>query len=131
VSDTFQRRRQVPPPAHPAPARPRAATPAAPATAEKSSTKPRPAPGNAASASRQRPRDAIIPEPLRGHDRINLPVRVRRELDDRLTDLVFLLRRRGIRSTKQEIVELLLSELPAQPDDHLVERLAAVRSKTS
>lgn len=54
---------------------------------------------------------------------INFPVRVRRTLDDRVTDLVYQLRRQGIRTTKQEIAEMLLWELPEQADDAFVRRL--------
>jgi len=54
---------------------------------------------------------------------INFPVRVRRTLDDRITDLVYQLRRQGVRTTKQEIAEMLLWELPENPDEAFVKRL--------
>jgi hypothetical protein len=54
---------------------------------------------------------------------INFPVRVRRSLDERVTDLVYALRKQGVRTTKQEIAEMLLWELPERPDDAFVQRL--------
>jgi hypothetical protein len=57
----------------------------------------------------------------------NLAVRVRRSLDDRLDDLTFDLRRQGVRSSKAEIIELLLWELPPDPDDSFRARLARFR----
>jgi hypothetical protein len=54
---------------------------------------------------------------------INYPVRVRRTLDDRVTDLVYQLRRQGVRSSKQEVTEMLLWELPELADEAFVRRL--------
>lgn len=45
----------------------------------------------------------------------NLAIRVRRPLDDRLADLIHELRREGVRTSKVEVIEMLLWELP--PDD--------------
>jgi hypothetical protein len=59
----------------------------------------------------------------------NLTLRVRRPLDDRLVDLLHELRRDGIRSTKTELIELYLWELPAQLTPELRERLAAFRQR--
>ena len=59
---------------------------------------------------------------------INLPVRVRRSLDDRLTDVVYQLRREGVRSTKAEVAEMLLYELPATVDEAFRKRLADFRT---
>jgi hypothetical protein len=57
----------------------------------------------------------------------NLAVRVRRSLDDRLAALTFGLRRQGVRSSKAEIIELLLWELPPEAGDAFRARLAAFR----
>ncbi len=57
----------------------------------------------------------------------NLAVRVRRSLDDRLGDLVHSLKGEGIRSSKVEIVEMLLWELPAEPTPEFRSRLGAFR----
>lgn len=64
---------------------------------------------------------------------MNLAIRVRRPLDDRLADLIHELRGVGVRTSKVELVELLLWELPAgeaAPAD-LIERLRAFRSKAA
>lgn len=58
---------------------------------------------------------------------VQLGVRVRDIFDERLDEIVHQLRRSGVRSSKAELVELLLFELPSQPDDLLRTRLAAFR----
>ncbi len=58
----------------------------------------------------------------------NLAVRVRRSLDDRLFDVLAGLRRTGVRSSKAELVEMLLWELPGEADK-LAARLAAFRER--
>jgi hypothetical protein len=55
-------------------------------------------------------------------------VRVRRSLDRRLDDLAYELRRSGVRSSKAELVELLLWELPPTVTPELAARLARFRS---
>lgn len=57
----------------------------------------------------------------------NLAVRVRRSLDLRLDDILYELRHRGIRSSKAELVELLLWELPRTLNSDLESRLAHFR----
>lgn len=57
----------------------------------------------------------------------NLAVRVRRSLDARLDDLAIDLRRQGVRSSRAEIIELLLWELPPAPDASFRARLAQFR----
>jgi len=57
----------------------------------------------------------------------NLAVRVRRSLDERLGDLIHALRRDGVRTSKVELIELLLWELPAEPSGDLRRRLAEFR----
>lgn len=59
---------------------------------------------------------------------VNLAIRVRRPLDDRLADLIHALRQAGVRTSKVEMVELLLWELPDRPGEDLRARLAAFRS---
>jgi len=58
---------------------------------------------------------------------IQLGVRVRAPFDQRLDDLVYQFRREGVRTSKAELVELLLFELPGEPDNDLRARLAAFR----
>ena len=57
----------------------------------------------------------------------NLAIRVRRSLDERLNELIFDLRRDGIKTSKVELVEMLLWELPPRPGASLTERLASFR----
>jgi hypothetical protein len=47
----------------------------------------------------------------------NLAVRIRRPIDDRLARLLLSLRAEGIRSSKAELVEMLLWHLPEGADD--------------
>ena len=47
---------------------------------------------------------------------VNLAIRVRRPLDDRLADIIHGLRGQGVRTSKVELIEMLLWELP---DDQL------------
>lgn len=56
----------------------------------------------------------------------NLALRVRRPLDDHLADLVHGFRREGVRTSKVELVELLLWELP-ETHTELRARLGAFR----
>lgn len=60
---------------------------------------------------------------------VNLAIRVRRPLDDRLVDLIHELRGRGVRTSKVELIEMLLWELPEPPGgaDKLMERLGRFR----
>jgi hypothetical protein len=62
---------------------------------------------------------------------VNLAIRVRRPLDDRLADLIHTLRGRGVRTSKVELIEMLLWELPepATGADDLMERLGRFRTK--
>jgi hypothetical protein len=60
----------------------------------------------------------------------NLTLRVRQSLDFRLGDLVHALRREGVRSSKKELIEMLLSELPSQPSEELRARLRTYRELT-
>ena len=58
---------------------------------------------------------------------VQLGVRVRATFDERLDDLVYQFRRQGVRTSKSELVELLLSDLPPEPDNDLRARLASFR----
>jgi hypothetical protein len=53
---------------------------------------------------------------------VNLAIRVRKPLDDRLADVIHQLRRDGVRTSKVELIEMLLWEMP---DD----QLSAVRER--
>jgi hypothetical protein len=57
----------------------------------------------------------------------NLAIRVRRPLDEHLAELIHQLRRRGVRTSKVELIEVLLWELPERATPELVERLARFR----
>jgi hypothetical protein len=59
----------------------------------------------------------------------NLAIRVRRSLDFRLSDLVHELRRDSVKTSKVEIVEMLLSELPPHVTDDLRVRLRGFRNR--
>ena len=149
--DTFaaRPRRQVPPPRHPRPterheepaqsrtgdraeaaasspiealfAEPskqpaRRRTVARPSSTEPASTEPAPVPASAA------PPVTTPTDPL-----ANLAVRVRRPLDKRLGSLVYKLGENEVRTSKAELVEMLLWELPPEPTDDFRRRLAAYR----
>ena len=57
----------------------------------------------------------------------NLAVRVRRPLDKRLGSLVYKLGEEEVKTSKAELIEMLLWELPAEPTDEFRRRLAAFR----
>jgi hypothetical protein len=57
----------------------------------------------------------------------NLAVRVRRPLDKRLGSLVYKLGEEEVKTSKAELIEMLLWELPAEPTDEFRHRLAAFR----
>lgn len=59
----------------------------------------------------------------------NLTLRVRQSLDFRLAELIHGLRCEGVRSTKKELIEMCLSELPTVPTDELRDRLRAYRDR--
>lgn len=62
---------------------------------------------------------------------VNLAIRVRRPLDDRLADIIHALRGAGVRTSKVELIELLLWELPETDaaSEELIERLRAFRGR--
>lgn len=61
-----------------------------------------------------------------GDPHVNLAIRVRRPLDDQLAEVLHRLRRADIRSSKVELIEMLLWEMPADVRS-LRNRLAAFR----
>jgi hypothetical protein len=59
---------------------------------------------------------------------VNLAIRVRKPLDDRLADLIHALRREGVRTSKVELIEMLLWELPEGDSAGARERLRRFRA---
>jgi len=59
---------------------------------------------------------------------VNLAIRVRKPLDDRLADLIHALRREGVRTSKVELIEMLLWELPEDRPQAVRERLRGFRA---
>jgi hypothetical protein len=58
---------------------------------------------------------------------VNLAIRVRKPLDDRLADVIHELRRDGVRTSKVELIEMLLWEMPADQTSAVRERLRQFR----
>jgi hypothetical protein len=116
----MERGQRRPPPARRAPApgegEGEGAAPEAPLTPGPGSS---PGPGGPARAPR-----AALPADAPA---ANLAIRVRRPLDEHLADLIHQLRRRGVRTSKVELIEVLLWELPERATPELVERLARFR----
>ncbi len=103
---------------------PPAALPASPASpAPRRSRSGRPAPRSPVSGRDDHPK-THPDEPVN-----NLMIRVRRSLDDRLGDLVYKLRKDGVKSSKVELVEMLLWELPPGSEAGLRQRLAEFRRR--
>ncbi len=61
---------------------------------------------------------------------VNLAIRVRKPLDDHLVDLIHSLRGMGVRTSKVELIEMLLWELPKGDDSPqmIIERLRGFRT---
>ena len=59
---------------------------------------------------------------------VNLAIRVRKPLDDRLAELIHALRRDGVRTSKVELIEMLLWELPEDDPAGARERLRRFRA---
>jgi hypothetical protein len=83
----------------------------------------------AAPVPRRAARAAPAPRPLVGpEDRVaNLAIRVRQPLDAHLAEVIHAFRREGVRTSKVELIEMLLWELPADPGQ-VRGRLAAFRT---
>jgi len=58
---------------------------------------------------------------------VNLAIRVRRPLDDRLADIIHGLRGQGVRTSKVELIEMLLWEMPEDDLPAVRERLRQFR----
>ena len=58
---------------------------------------------------------------------VNLAIRVRKPLDDRLADVIHQLRQDGVRTSKVELIEMLLWEMPEGQTPALRERLRHFR----
>jgi hypothetical protein len=113
--------------------RPRAEEPA-PAAA------PEPAPAPQAEAPPARP-GRPVPAPARGRGEgrpararlapdlppVNLAIRVRKPLDDALADTIHALRGEGVRTSKVELIEMLLWESAGAGPDAVRERLRVFR----
>ena len=89
-------------------------------------------PATPATVSRPRRERAAAPRPTRlrlGADvaPVNLAIRVRRPLDDRLADIIHGLRGQGVRTSKVELIEMLLWELPDDDLPAVRERLRQFR----
>ena len=98
------------------------AIPGAPARTATAST------GRRSSATRASTERSERPTTSADEPVTNLAVRVRRSLDDRLSDILYALRKDGVRSSKVELIEMLLWELPPDASDSLRGRLAEFRA---
>jgi hypothetical protein len=58
---------------------------------------------------------------------VNLAIRVRKPLDDRLAEVIHQLRQDGVRTSKVELIEMLLWEMPDDQLPGLRERLRQFR----
>lgn len=121
--------RQPPPPRRVSaePADPSKAPASPPAAAEGETAVPSPPTPTAARRARTR---RTAPARLRlGADvaPVNLAIRVRRPLDDRLADIIHGLRGQGVRTSKVELIEMLLWELPEDELAQVRERLRQFR----
>ena len=116
--------RQPPPPrraADPPEAAAAAPPPAAAPASEVAATPPRARPARAKVERSARLRlGADVPP-------VNLAIRVRRPLDDRLADIIHGLRGQGVRTSKVELIEMLLWELPDDQLPAVRERLRQFR----
>jgi len=111
----------------PTPRRPAPATDPAGETTTPPEESPVAPPGvTADTARRTRPAPSRRPRVGPADPPVNLAIRVRRPLDDHLVDLLHDLRKAGVRSSKVELIEMLLWELPADTEA-LRRRLAEFR----
>ena len=102
----------------------RAATDAA-AAAASAQAQSAPAPARRPTRSRPPPAPARLAPDL---PPANLAIRVRKPLDDRLAELIHALRREGVRTSKVELIEMLLWELPEDDSAGARERLRRFRA---
>lgn len=102
--------------------------PKTPETADSSPPPRRPAPRSRGEGVAPRGRAPRVQERLSPSlPAANLAIRVRRPLDDRLADAIHELRRGGVRTSKVELVEMLLWELDTADLDGLRKRIARFR----
>jgi hypothetical protein len=88
-----------------------------------------PAPAPRAAPRRTPPAAASAPARLAADlPAANLAIRVRKPLDDRLAELIHALRRDGVRTSKVELIEMLLWELPEDDPAGARERLRRFRA---
>ena len=89
-----------------------------------------PAPVSTPAPAAPRTRRRAQPEPVRLAADLppaNLAIRVRRPLDERLAEVIHALRRDGVRTSKVEMIEMLLWELPEEDHAAVRERLRRFR----
>ena len=119
--------RRPPPPRRAAPAEAGAAGEggegSAAATGAATAPAPRPAPRRPPAAAAAAPARLAADLPP-----ANLAIRVRKPLDDRLAELIHALRRDGVRTSKVELIEMLLWELPEDDPAGARERLRRFRA---
>jgi len=61
---------------------------------------------------------------------VTIAVRARGSLDERLTDIVYQLRRQGVRTSKTELIELLVwAYIPARPTEEFLQVLNTFRTE--
>ena len=114
--------------------------PAAPAEGDAAApARPTPPPSSGAGEGGERtvasaPRKRPAPAPRPGRPRlapdlapVNLAIRVLKPLDDHLADLIHDLRRDGVRTSKVELIEMLLWEQTSEDARAVRERLGAFR----
>ena len=125
--------RRPPPPRRAAEARPR--RPRRRGRRQQSPLRPPPQARPTATAppavARRSPRPAVASAPARlapDLPPVNLAIRVRKPLDDRLAELIHALRRAGVRTSKVELIEMLLWELPEDDAAAARERLRRFRA---
>lgn len=103
-------------------------TPAPPSPARSAIEAPPPA--SRAVGTAPVPRRRARPDPVRLAADLppaNLAIRVRRPLDERLAEVIHALRRDGVRTSKVEMIEMLLWELPEDDHPAVRERLRRFR----
>ena len=61
---------------------------------------------------------------------VQVSARVPEHLDERLNDVVYLLGKQRVETSKSELLTMFLAELPEKPDDALKSRLHAYRDRT-
>ena len=126
--------RQAPPSRHPveeaaAPSEPAGVARATPAPVIETAPPARPAtPARTGSGAPGRTLRRATPGRL-GSDLppVNLAIRVRKPLDDRLAEVIHQLRQDGVRTSKVELIEMLLWEMPDDQLPGLRERLRQFR----